>query len=219
MCEIRKKLPEISSYINKLKVLYKKENFHLYPDIKEIINQKIEKYSSFEGNTNLDLFIKGKNNNDEPVVFFIESKFLSDIDTKTKYNFSRDQIIRNIDAGIEYCQTNKINLENFHFLLLTPKIFKTAEFGGNKASVANEFNPSKSRLYAYKMKEYTNEENLKRVLPHRINQISEYNWQSIAMNISWITFDDIFDLSNIYDTIKADEKELIKKFFEERHLI
>jgi hypothetical protein len=39
------------------------------------------------------------------------------------------------------------------------------------------------------------------------------------MNIYWITFDDIFDLSNIYNTMKADEKEAIKKFFEERHLI
>jgi len=104
---VEKKLPEIISYREFLKFAYSRENFHLYPDIRAKIASKVKGNRSFEENTNLDLFIEGKSNSGK-VVCFIEVKFLSDIAYQTTYNPVRDQIIRNVDCGIDYV----LNTEN-----------------------------------------------------------------------------------------------------------
>ena len=157
---LEEQLHEILEYRNVLKETFAKDNFHLYPDVRDKICEKLEKESSFEGNTNLDLKIVGEQNGVKKVIF-IEAKFLSDISYKITYNPVRDQIIRNIDAGIDLIKGDKIeqinkikNYKDFYFLLLTPQIFRPLTFGEIKKSAIDKFNPRNSRLYCYKMKEY-----------------------------------------------------------------
>ncbi len=218
---LEEQLREILEYREELKKTFEKDNFHLYPDIRDKICKKLEKESSFEGNTNLDLKIIGKQNGVKKVIF-IEAKFLSDISYKITYNPVRDQIIRNIDAGIDLIKNDKagkneiVNFKDFYFLLLTPQIFRPSIFGEIKKSAIDKFNPRNSRLYCYKMREYLDYQNLKRCLPHR--DLSDKEWMEISNNIGWITFEDFFKYSILYSTIEDNEKNLIEEFFKERNL-
>lgn len=219
--KVEEKLPEIMSYRKYLKQIFNEDNFHLYPDKREAISNKLENVdASFEGNTNLDLKIIGNSGNSKKYIY-IESKFLSDISYQITYNPVRDQIIRNIDNGIEliekFGEEKNIKFDDFYFFLLTPKIFKTDEFGGNKNSAINHFQPQKGRLYCYKMNDYKNPENLKQCLPHR--KLKNEEWQIIAENIGWITFEDFHKYSNLYSTIEdQNEKTTINDFFIRRNL-
>ncbi|MDR1742399.1 MAG: hypothetical protein LBR48_01095 [Dysgonamonadaceae bacterium] len=212
--QVEKNIKEIQTYRDFLKVQYSKQNFHLYPDRKNVITGKIAKPNdSFEGNTNLDLLIRGKTSDNKDTVCFIEAKFLSDISYQITYNPFRDQIARNIDAGIEYCQEKNIeDLSLFYFYLLTPEVFKpnTAKYNQMKELIG----AYKSRLYSYKFEEYQNWENLKRALPHR--EIDDETWKIISENIKWITFEDFYRNMTIQDEA---EKDMIKTFFIERNLL
>jgi len=220
---LEKKLPEIIPYRKYLKESFEKENFHLYPDRRQLIDTKIsDENSSFEGSTNLDLMIEGISNN-KKIVCFIEAKYLSDISYQITYNPVRDQIIRNIDCGIDCIEDKKHNnpidsYDEFHFLLLTPKIFRIPEFGGNKESEITKFQSNKGRYYCYKMKDYLNPENLKSYLPHR--ELTDNNWKIISENIGWLTFEDIYSCCKEFATIENNkEAEMIEQFLVERNLL
>lgn len=210
-------LKEIPSYKN---FLYEKaniHNYHLYPDIfTEIEKRKIRKTESLEGNTHLDAQIifteQGRNK-----YLFIESKFMSDIDTKTTYNPFRNQIIRNIDAMIEFKDKNS-SFEDFYFCLLTPKIFRNKEFGDVKKTKVEIPTHQYSRLYCYKMDEYRNPENLKRDLPHRRGELTDADWKLISDRIGWITFDDIYFYANKFNTMNKAYKDKMNEFFKARNL-
>jgi len=213
------KLPEIREYRNYLKHIFEKDNLHLYPDRKKIIEDKLKNNNaSFEGNTNLDLLIEGISNNKKTTIF-IEAKFLSDISYQIKYNPVRDQIIRNIDCGIDYINNKKYaeNFEDFYFMLLTPKMFRTKKFGKNKETELATIGATSSRLYCYKMNEYKNFRSLKELLPHRKLQNNE--WATISENIGWLTFEDFWINSINNSTIKDNnEKNMIEEFFDNRNL-
>ena len=217
---VEDKLPEIEEYRNYLKTTLTKENFHLYPDRKKTIEDKLKKKSaSFEGNTNLDLLIEGISSNKKTTIF-IEAKYLSDISYQIKYNPVRDQIIRNIDCGIDYVRNKKYaeNFGDFYFFLLTPKVFRTEVFGDSKKSELQKFGSDSSRLFCYKMNEYKNFKFLKKLLPHR--NLSDKDWKTLSDNIGWITFEDFWLHSNLNSTISADtEKVMIEDYFNERNLI
>lgn len=217
---VEEKLPEIIDYRTFLKESYLSDNFHFYPDRREIIKSKIlKKEASFEGNTNLDLLIEGISNG-RKTTCFIEAKFLSDISYQIKYNPVRDQIIRNIDSGIDYVKSKKYadNFSDFYFLLLTPMIFKTKKFGGIKDSFLQQFGADSSRLYCYKMQEYCDFNMIKRYLPHR--KLNDKEWQMISNNIGWISFEDFYNCSKEFSTFENDsEAAMIKDFFENRNLI
>jgi hypothetical protein len=220
---VEDKLPEIIEFRNYLRNLFSKEIFHLYPDRRnEIIRKMAKKNASFEGNTNLDLKIIGSENGIKKYIF-IEAKFLSDISYQIKYNPVRDQIIRNIDAGIDFIMSQKkdsnkdISFKNFFFFLLTPQIFRPTNFGVVKSSKINNFQPSKGRLYCYKMIDYLNYNNLKMCLPHR--NLSDNDWFDISSNIGWITFESFINNSLKSSTIDdISEQELIKDFYAQRNL-
>ena len=215
-------LPEILTYRDNLKQIFLKENFHLYPDIKQKIEEKkIKEKASFEGSTNLDLMITGKSN-ETKIVCFIEAKFLSDISYQIRYNPVRDQIIRNIDAGInQYVNEEKNDLDsikNFYFFMLTPKIFRPAKFGEGKNSELNLFGANSSRLYCYKMLEYLDWEKIKQNLPHR--KFDDEIWKTISNNIGWLTFEDFYTSSQTYNTVEdIEESKMIDDFFRERNLM
>ena len=217
---LEKSLPEIICYRKHVFGLLVKEKLHLYPDINSLL---LKKYShenigikSIEGNTNLDALVVFSHLGKEKYLF-IESKFLSDIDIKTKYNPVRNQIIRNIDSMIEFVTTNKnsIKLEDVYFALLTPKIFRTKLYNGNKASVLDCFNPQKSRYFCYIMNEYKIPDNLRNDLPHRKLDIKD--WETVSKHLGWITFEDIYSQALSLDTIDEMKNEIIE-FFIERNL-
>jgi hypothetical protein len=211
---VEQQFPEIIEYRKFFKVEMERNNFHLYPDIRKKINQKLKTdNASFEGSTHLDLLIEGISNGNKTTCF-VEAKFLSDIDNKITYNPMRDQIIRNIDAGIDYVQSKKYveNFEDFYFCLLTPEIFKPKtikyEYIKQRLGVEN------SRFFCCKMEEYQKWENIKRALPHR-KDILDKEWEIIANNVKWITFEDFYKNQTIND---ENEQKMIKTFFEERNL-
>jgi len=198
----------------------KKIAFHHYPDITKRINKKKEKETaSFEGNTNVDLFIKAKAE-DQEIDFYIEAKFESDISYHIQYNPVRDQIIRNIDSAIGNRpeKTEKYEFPDFYFLLLSPKIFRTDSFGGNRITAIDSFQPKKSRLYCYKMDEYKLFQNIKDALPHRA-WVSDEVFKRIANQIGWITFEDMYKVALDNKTMKSNEEEMIRQFMDERNMI
>jgi len=219
---VEEKLPEILSYREYLKEALRQDNFHLYPDRRAIIEEKVQsKQAAFEGNTNLDLKITGQKEGVKKHLF-VEAKFLSDISYQISYNPIRDQIIRNIDTGIDFMVKNRDipegSFKNFYFLLLTPKVFRPKEFGTQKKSGLDVFQPQKSRLYCYKMLEYKDYRNLRDALPHR-SDLTDNQWKEIADNIGWIAFEDLFINATKYNTFSGTvEKQEILKFAVERNL-
>lgn len=216
---VEEKLPEIIKYRNHLYNEYSKSNFHLYPDRRQLIDEKIQKRNaSFEGNTNLDLLIEGVSNGKKTTIF-IEAKFLSDISYQVSYNPIRDQIIRNIDCGIDFVENKMENKFNdFYFFLLTPKIFRTKNFSSIDEVSNNPIGSQTSRLYCYKMDEYKNPEKLKELLPHR--NLSNTIWETLSNNIGWLAYDDFWKLSVKHSLLKniVEAKE-IEHFFYERNLL
>lgn len=214
--QFEKWIKEIPSYRNELK----RSAFHHYPNIiKEIDIRKQKRMVRLEGPTHMDLFIQGKSG-ERTIGFFIEAKYNSDISFDIKYNPARDQIARNIDAAIEY-QSEKVkdkNIDDFYFLLLTPKIFRTDKFGGNRKTSIEMFHPNKSRLYCYKMDEYKDFRNLRLALPHRV-EISENKWKHISGNIGWLTFEDMIKTAQHYGTIDVGAKIMLENFMNERNMI
>ena len=150
----------------------------------------------------------------------IEAKFNSDISKDITYNPVRDQIIRNIDAAIDYVYDKDFHvpIHSFCFLLLTPKIYRTKKFGGNRITDIEIFRPQRSRLYCYKMDDYREPENIKSALPHRLEG-KEPNWNQIADQIGWITFEDMYRIARDFGTIDLMEKDMIQAFMEERKMI
>ena len=214
--QLEKQLPEILSYRDKLS----KIAFHYFPQTIETIEEKRKKdKASFEGPTHVDLYILGRSG-EQNICFVIEAKFNSDISKDITYNPVRDQIIRNIDAAIDYVYDKDFHvpIHSFCFLLLTPKIYRTKKFGGNRITDIEIFRPQRSRLYCYKMDEYTEPENLKLALPHRAEG-EETNWNRIADQIGWITFEDMYRIARDFGTIDLMEKDMIQAFMEERKMI
>ena len=221
---IEKILPEIKKYREYLyEILKKGGKLHLYPDRNITLNERIKsklsknsnKEASLEGNTNLDAQITF-NADGRSKYLFIEAKLLSDIDTKTTYNPLRNQIIRNIDAMIDFVESEEdVKFDDVYFSLLTPKIFRTDKFSGNKTTCLDTFTPQKSRFYCYIMDEYKSIDALKRDLPHR--ELSEKEWEHIRDNIGWMTFDDMYTAAKNNDTISSHHLEY-DNFFAERNL-
>lgn len=222
---IERILPEIKSYREYLYTLLQDGKLHLYPDRNETMLERLDEYKrnkkqqSLEGNTNLDAQIKFKHNG-RLKYMFIEAKFLSDIDTKTTYNPVRNQIIRNIDAMVDFVDSdeakeNGITYNDVYFAMLTPRIFRTDKYGGNKISNLDDFLPHKSRFYCYVMDEYSDTLNLERYLPHR--DLNCDDWEAICSNIGWLTFEDIHKSSQRHKIVN-EYKDEFSRFFKERSL-
>jgi len=187
--------------------------------IKTIEDKRKKENASFEGPTHVDLFIIGRSGSIN-ICFVIEAKFNSDISKDITYNPVRDQIIRNIDAAIDITlnQNLPILIHSFCFLLLTPKIFRTAEYGGNKKTDIEIFQPQRGRFYCYKMDEYRKSDNIRLALPHRHGG-QEPDWEQISKRIGWITFEDIYQTALTYRTIDPVEYEMIREFMQERNMM
>lgn len=85
-----------------------------------------------EGQSEIDIIIES-----DEFVWFIEAKYKSDISMKTTHDSERNQVIRNIDVGLEY-----VKGKDFYFSLL----ILNEKYSPNGLSIINEYNNSINRL-------------------------------------------------------------------------
>jgi len=215
-------LPEILQYREYVhKTIFRDGPYHLYQDRKRKLSEKLERgKASFEGSTNLDTLISGKNNG-RNIHLFIEAKFLSDISKDITYIPARNQIARNIDCAIDLMTEggkDMSGLEDFWFLLLTPGIFRTERYGGPVLSPIAAFGPQRSRLFCYKMDDYLHPDFLRRDLPHWGDILDTEQWELISKRIGWLTYEDIVSAVLFNNTLTGNELEDFKEFFRDRCL-
>jgi hypothetical protein len=128
-----------------------------------------------EGRTHLDALLLNRSNG---FALHVESKVLSDIDTKITFDALRNQLVRNLDCMAEPPRRGDAVLgardpRRSLFALLTPELFRRNW---------------RSRLYGHLLREYqTDPAALQRDLPHR----SGAECASLSRRIGWIAFEDI----------------------------
>ena len=142
-----------------------------------------------EGNTHADAFIQ----TDKLVIFF-EIKFTSDISYDTAFNPERNQLARLVDVGLE---ANKETGKQVLVILSTPR----------------RFFEKKSRLYYYKIAEYTHAEKIK----------EDIEWRSLStirdnvLAVRWIALEELIDV--LYKDFEHEDKKEALEFFKERNLL
>ena len=203
---------------------------HPYHDRDVTLARKLAaKNASFEGNTNLDALISGVSESQAPVYVFVEAKFLSDIDTQVTYAVARNQIARNIDCALDVLTHRGENgerdmaaIDRFWFVLLTPGMFRTAEYGGytgGNPGYVDALQTQHSRLYCYTMNRYLDPVALRRDLPHWDGLLSDEDWASICRRIGWLTFEDILAVVLAGSSLSGEDKMLFRSFFEQRGIV
>ena len=128
---------------------------------------------SLEGATHSDAMLTYAAN----CTVMFEAKFLSDISTSTTYAPERNQLTRNLDAGLAAVN---FELERFSYVFVTPQRFR---------------NRPESRFYGYKLREYMEPEAgavaLERDLPHLSHLV---DFAELSRHIGWITWEEICGL-------------------------
>ena len=120
-------------------------------------------------------------------------KFTSDISHETTFNPNRNQLARNIDVGISEAKKKGKQLL---VLLCTP----------------SEFYNKKSRLYYYKIQEYTNFNEISKDIPWRpVEDIKEH-----LLKVAWIPLEKVIEI--VYQNLGLPKLLEAEKFFAERKL-
>ena len=142
-----------------------------------------------ESNTHIDAFIE----TDKLLIFF-EIKFTSDIAYDTAFNPSRNQLARLIDVGLE---VNEHNGKEVLVILSTPR----------------RFFEKKSRLYYYKINEYTNPEKIREDIEWRTLSTIRDN----VLAVRWIALEELIEI--LYEDFEHKDKKEALEFFKERNLL
>ncbi len=149
---------------------------------------KHEPNQRLESNTHVDAYVE----TDKLHIFF-EIKFTSDIAHETTFNPSRNQLARLIDVGLEL---NELNGKQVLVILSSPR----------------KFFEKKSRLYYYKIQEYTD--------PAKIKE--DIEWRSLSkirdnlLAVRWIALEDLIHV--LYEDFNHVDKKEALEFFKERNL-
>jgi len=157
---------------------------------------------SLEGSTHSDAILRFAG--DRRVM--VEAKFLSDISTSTKYASHRDQISRNLDAGLAQAG---YDLDRFAYVFITPRSFRDRP---------------QSRFYGYKLTEYmdlgTGPDALRRDLPHLGSPERRVDFAELSRRIGWVTWEEICEVVTGSPAFRAPEfpREGFEQFFRERCL-
>jgi len=157
---------------------------------------------SLEGSTHSDAILSFAG--DRRVM--VEAKFLSDISTSTKYASHRDQISRNLDAGLAQAG---YDLDRFAYVFITPRCFRDRP---------------QSRFYGYKLTEYmdlgTGPDALRRDLPHLGSPERRVDFAELSRRIGWVTWEEICEVVTGSPAFHAPEfpREGFEQFFRERCL-
>jgi hypothetical protein len=154
---------------------------------------------SLEGATHSDAMLTYAGNR----TIMFEAKFLSDISASTTYAPERDQLTRNLDAGLAAVG---FKLERFSYVFVTPQRFRERP---------------ESRFYGYKLGEYmkpgTGAAALERDLPHLIHLV---DFAELSRHIGWVSWEEICGLlaaSPVFMS-PAFPHEAFEGFFRERCL-
>ena len=156
------------------------------------IREKSTDYSRankpLESRTHVDAFIE----TDKLIIFF-EIKYTSDISYCTTFNPCRNQLARLIDVGINGAEYSG---KNILVLLSTPsKLYE-----------------SRSRLYYYKVKEYSDPLIIENDIAWRpVSQIRDN-----VLAVKWIALEQLINV--FYEDFRHPDKEEALEFFKERHL-
>jgi hypothetical protein len=156
------------------------------------IREKSTDYSRankpLESRTHVDAFIE----TDKLLIFF-EIKYTSDIANSTTFNPYRNQLARLIDVGLELA---KCSGKEVLVLLSTPsKLYE-----------------SRSKLYYYKVQEYSDPLMISRDIAWR--NVSEIRDNLLA--VKWIALEQLVSL--LYKDFVHPDKEVAMEFFRERNL-
>ena len=141
-----------------------------------------------EANTHVDTIIETEN-----LLILIEMKFTSDISTQTIFNSNRNQLARTIDVGISEAKKKGKRLV---VLLCSP----------------SEFYHKRSKLYYYKIQEYSDFYKIKEDICWReLEEIKE-----CVLAIAWVPLEKVIEV--IYGNFSFPELDKAKEFFKERNL-
>ncbi|MDH5268113.1 MAG: hypothetical protein OEW62_10610 [Candidatus Bathyarchaeota archaeon] len=156
--------------------------------VREQRKEHVKRGRRLEANTHVDTVIETKN-----LLILIEVKFTSDISPQTTYNSIRNQLARTIDVGISEAEKRQKKLV---VLLCSP----------------SEFYHKKSRLYYYKLQEYSDFHRVREDICWRdLEEIKEH-----VLAIAWVPLEKVIEI--IYRNFRSQDADGAKKFFKERNL-
>ena len=155
--------------------------------VREQGREHAEARKPLETNTHVDVVLEAEN-----MLILFEVKFTSDISSKTTFNAHRNQLARTIDAGI----SNLKNGQRLVVLLCSP----------------SEFYRKKSRLYYYKLQEYTDFNEIK----------DDIGWRELPdiqrhlLSVGWVPLEKVLEI--VYRNLEHPELDEARAFFKERRL-
>jgi len=149
----------------------------------------IKRGKTLETNTHVDFAVETDN-----LLILIEMKFMSDISVQTTFNSNRNQLSRLVDVGISAIEETGRKLI---VLLCSPQ----------------EFFLKKSRLYYYKIREYSDLHEIEKEIEWRKQEeIEKY-----VSTVAWISLEKLIEI--IYDNFNHHDKKEALDFFRERSMI
>jgi hypothetical protein len=183
---LEKQFPPPKGY---LEWLQKEVSNHPVKYVREQGRNHIKRNRPLETHTHVDALIKSDN-----LVIFVEMKFTSDISVQTTFNPNRNQLSRLVDVGISAIEETGRKLI---VLLCSPQ----------------EFFLKKSRLYYYKIREYSDLHEIEKDIAWRKQEeIEKY-----VSTVAWISLEKLIDI--IYGNFNHHDKKEALDFFRERNMI
>lgn len=172
-----------------LKWLANYVNEHPVKYIREEAEDHVKNRKTLETNTHVDFTIKSEN-----LLILVEMKFTSDISTQTTFNPNRNQLARLIDVGIEVAKKDNKKLV---VLVCSPK----------------EFFDRKSRLFYYKIRDYSDYREVKNDIEWR----SQEEIEKYVQKVTWVPLEEVIRI--LYTGFSHNDKAEALAFFEERKLL
>jgi len=172
-----------------LKWLTKEVVGHSVRYIREEGKEHVRRGKMLEANTHVDAVFEAKN-----LLILVEVKFTSDISSQTTFNSNRNQLARTIDVGISEVKRN-MN-KKLVVLLCSP----------------SKFYHEKSRLYYYKIQEYSDFNRVKEdIVWRKLGDIEEH-----LLAVAWVPLERVIEI--VYQDFDSPENKEAKRFFAERTL-
>jgi hypothetical protein len=171
-----------------LKWLANYVNEHPVKYVRKEAEDHVKHRKTLETNTHVDVTIESEN-----LLLLIEMKFTSDISTQTTFNPNRNQLARLIDVGIEVAKKDNKKLV---VLVCSPE----------------EFFDRKSRLFYYKIRDYSDYREVKKDIEWRPQEeIEKY-----LLKVAWVPLEEVIRI--LYTGFSHSDKAEALAFFEERKL-
>ena len=172
-----------------LQELAREVNRHPVRYVREQGREHVSSGRRLEANTHVDAVIEAKN-----LLILVEVKFTSDISSQTTFNSNRNQLARTIDVGIS--EVKKSKKRKLVVLLCSP----------------SEFYHEKSRLYYYKINEYSDFNRIREDIGWRDPRDIRENLLAVA----WLPLGKIIKI--ICQDFSFTDIAEIQRFFAERNL-